>query len=54
LLADATNWRLGCEVLLDQIRTIDKGRIGGRIGGLSSARLQEVEQTIRISIALPP
>lgn len=40
------------KVLLDQIRTIDKRRLGQRIGSLSSERMLEIDQAIRRSLAV--
>ena len=39
------------KVLLDQIRTLDKSRLGGRIGGLAPERMEEVNRAIRLSLA---
>lgn len=40
------------KVVLDQIRTVDKRRLGRRIGTLSPALMQAVDRAIRISLAL--
>lgn len=40
-------------VLGDQIRSIDRRRLRGRIGRLSAEELQEVEEAVRITLALP-
>lgn len=40
------------KVVLDQIRTIDKRRVGQRIGALPRACMMEVDQAIRISLAV--
>jgi len=40
-------------VLLTQIRTIDKSRIVRRLGALSQAKMREVDQAIRVSLAIP-
>lgn len=40
------------KVVLDQIRTIDKRRLGQRIGALPPARMIEVDQAIRVSLAV--
>lgn len=40
------------KVLLNQIRTVDKRRLGRRIGSLSEDRMAEVDRAIRISLAL--
>ncbi len=37
-------------VLGDQIRSIDKSRLGSRIGSLSTAELSDVEEAILISL----
>jgi mRNA interferase MazF len=39
-------------ILLDQIRTVDKRRLGRRIGALSKARIVELDRAIRISLAV--
>lgn len=38
------------KILLDQIRTIDKSRLGKKIGMLSHKKMEEVNQAIRISL----
>ena len=40
------------KVLLDQIRTIDKSRLGRRLGTLPAARIEEVNRAIRLSLAV--
>jgi mRNA interferase MazF len=40
------------KVLLDQIRTIDKSRLGNHIGTLSAERMEEVSHAIRLSLAV--
>lgn len=40
------------KILLNQIRTVDKARLAGKIGQLSPAKTLEVEKAIRISLAL--
>ena len=40
------------KVVLDQIRTVDKKRLGGRIGALSPERMLEVHRAIRLSLAV--
>ncbi len=39
-------------VLLNQMKTVDKSRIYKKIGKLSTEKMQEVDQAIRISLAL--
>ena len=39
-------------VLLNQIRTVDKKRLAKRLGTLSSAKMEEVNQALRISVGL--
>ncbi len=39
------------KVLLDQIRTVDKRRLGRRIGLLAPERIQAVNRAIRLSLA---
>jgi len=41
-----------CKVLLDQNRTVDKSRLGHRIGVLNPERLEEVNRAIRLSLAV--
>ena len=41
-------------VLLNQIRTIDKRRVGRHWGRLSGETMQRVDQAIRISLGLVP
>lgn len=40
-------------VLAEHIRTIDKRRLGERIGCLSSGIMDKVDQAIRVSLGLP-
>ena len=40
------------KIVLDQIRTVDKRRLGQRIGALSAARMLEVDTAIRLSLAV--
>jgi mRNA interferase MazF len=40
------------KVVLDQIRTIDKQRLGRRIGALSVERMRDVDQAIRRSLSV--
>ncbi len=40
------------KVLLDQIRAVDKQRIGNKIGTLTSQRIEEVNRAIRLSLAV--
>ena len=40
------------KILLDQIRTLDKSRLGQLIGALSAERIEEVNRAIRISLAV--
>ncbi|MBI3979234.1 MAG: type II toxin-antitoxin system PemK/MazF family toxin [Chloroflexi bacterium] len=40
------------KVLLDQIRTIDKQRLGQRLGVLPAERMLEVDRAIRLSLAV--
>jgi mRNA interferase MazF len=40
------------KVLLDQIRTLDKSRLRRHLGRLSPERMNEVNQAIRLSLAL--
>ena len=39
-------------VLLNQIRTVDKRRLGGRIGALPLSRMLQVDAAIRLHLAL--
>ncbi len=38
--------------ILNQIRTVDKQRLGRRLGHLSDERMAEVDQAIRVSLGL--
>ena len=40
------------KVLLDQSRTVDKSRLGDRIGILTLERMEEVNRAIRLSLAV--
>lgn len=40
------------KVTLDQIRSVDKRRLGRRIGALPSGVMQAVDQAIRVSLAV--
>jgi len=40
------------KILLDQIRTLDKSRLGQQIGVLSAERMEEVNRAIRIRLAV--
>lgn len=40
------------KVLLDQIRTVDKSRLGNRIGQLPAIRMEEVSRAISLSLAV--
>ena len=40
------------KIVLDQIRTVDKRRLGRRIGGLTPTTMAAVDQAIRLSLAL--
>ena len=40
------------KVVLDQIRTVDKSRLGARIGMLGPERMEDVNRAIRISLAV--
>ena len=40
------------KVLLDQIRTVDKQRLGAKIGELSNERMEAVNRSIRLSLAV--
>lgn len=40
------------KVLLDQIRSVDKSRLGNKIGVLTSKRMKEVNRAIRLSLAV--
>ncbi len=40
------------KIALDQIRTVDKRRIGRYVGTLAPAKMAEVDRAIRLSLAL--
>jgi mRNA interferase MazF len=42
------------KALLDQIRTVDKARLGSRIGQLAEARMRQIDRAIRLSLGLGP
>lgn len=41
-----------CKVLLDQIRTVDKARLGQNIGTLTTKHMKQVNHAIRLSLAV--
>jgi mRNA interferase MazF len=41
-------------VMLNQIRTVDKRRLGERVGALSAERMAAVDDAIRVSLGLIP
>ncbi len=40
------------KILLDQIRTVDKTRLGAKLGALPLPRLEEINRAIRVSLAV--
>ena len=40
------------KVLLDQIRTVDRRRLGALVGSLSALRMHQVDRAIRLSLAV--
>jgi mRNA interferase MazF len=40
------------KVLLDQIRTVDKARLGAKLGMLAAERMEEINRAIRLSLAV--
>ena len=40
------------KVLLDQICTVDKARLGSRLGTLDPAKVEEINRAIRLSLAV--
>ena len=40
------------KVLLDQIRTVDKQRLGNKISALTGQRMEEVNRAIRLSLSV--
>lgn len=46
---------LACDsvVLCDQVRTIDRSRLGNRVGRLDGQALARVEEALQISLGLP-
>ena len=40
------------KALLDQIRAVDKSRLGSRLGALADTRLLDVDRAIRVSLAV--
>jgi len=45
---------LDSAVVLNQIRTVDKIRLGRRLGSLSKATMAKVDQALQISLGLIP
>lgn len=41
-----------CKILLDQIRTVDKARLGVKLGTLPAERVDELNRAIRLSLAV--
>ena len=52
LSKDTAGLREDSTVLLSQIRTIDKSRLERKLGHLSSATMQEVDEAIKVSLGL--
>lgn len=52
LTAGEAGLREVTKVTLDQLRTVDKRRLGRRIGKLSEHRIGEVDEALRRSLAL--
>ncbi len=52
LEAGEADLRQPCKVLLDQIRTVDKSRLSNRIGVLTPERMTDVNDAIRLSLAV--
>jgi mRNA interferase MazF len=40
------------KILLDQIHTVDKKRLGAKLGNLPATRVEEVNRAIRLSLAV--
>ena len=40
------------KILLDQIRTVDKARLGARLGVLLASHIEELNRAIRLSLAV--
>lgn len=45
--------RVGSRVMLNQIKSIDKQRLGRYMGRLDQAELDAIDQAIKISLSLP-
>ena len=43
---------LNSSILLNQIRTVDKIRLRNKVGGLSKAKILEVDKAIKVSLGL--
>ncbi len=41
-----------CKVMLDQIRTVDKKRLGSNIISITAAEMHEVEKALKLTLAL--
>ena len=52
LAAGEVGLRQPSKVLLDQIRTVDKSRLDNRIGMLTPERMADVNDAIRLSLAV--
>ncbi len=52
VLAGEAGLRQPSKVLLDQVRSIDKQRLGRRAGTLSPERMREVDRAIRLSLSV--
>ena len=44
----------GSRILLSQIRTIDKRRLGDYVGRLDAAHMSQIDEALKISLALTP
>jgi mRNA interferase MazF len=44
----------GSRILLSQIRTLDKRRLEGYVGRLNAAQIAQVDEALKISLALVP
>lgn len=45
--------RKRCKILLDQVRAIDKMRLGDKIGKCDSDTLDSIDRALKVALALP-
>ena len=50
--AEITLPKSACKVMLDQVRTVDKRRVGQLIGTISAEEMHHVERALKLTLAL--